>query len=143
MSQKESLLYAWVKLSSILKNNRITKGLMYNEAIVMLFLYSRFLADGEGKTSFKEVLAETGMLKSLLNRTVNSLEKKGLLERWRDASDRRMLYLKCVKEKLDVFLAVHNSSLSIAQGIIDIVGKEDADAFIRIVNKLEKAGYRT
>jgi len=103
------LLMAWVKLSGILKNNRITKGLMYNEATVMLILYNRYLEDGEGLTSVKEIVTETGMLKSLANRTISALEEKGLLARCQGIEDKRTVYVKCIKEKLDVFLEVHNS----------------------------------
>ena len=139
--QASLLLKAWVKLSSILKNSRITKGLMYNEATIMLLLYDRYLQDGMGMISIKEITAETKMLKSLVNRTINSLEKKGLLERCEGNGDKRVIYVKCIQEKLPVFLEVHNSSLRLAQGIIGIIGPEDAETFIRIVQKLENSGY--
>ena len=139
--QASLLLKAWVKLSSILKNSRITKGLMYNEATIMLLLYDRYLQDGMGMISIKEITAETKMLKSLVNRTINSLEKKGLLERCEGSGDKRVIYVKCIQEKLPVFLEVHNSSLRLAQGIIGIIGPEDAETFIRIVQKLENSGY--
>lgn len=35
----EELITAWVQLTGILKNTRITKGLVYNESIVMLVAY--------------------------------------------------------------------------------------------------------
>ena len=139
--QASLLLKAWVKLSSILKNSRITKGLMYNEATIMLLLYDRYLQDGMGMISIKEITAETKMLKSLVNRTINALEKKGLLERCEGSGDKRVIYVKCIQEKLPVFLEVHNSSLRLAQGIIGIIGPEDAETFIRIVQKLENSGY--
>lgn len=140
-SQPEQLVRAWIKLSGILKNTRITKGLMYNEATVMLLLYNRYQSDGMGLISIKEITQETKMLKSLVNRTVNSLEKKELLQRCEGTGDRRMAYVRCVAEKLPVFLAVHNASLSLAKGLIQIVGKRDAEAFVRIVKKIEDAGY--
>ncbi|MBE6788438.1 MAG: MarR family transcriptional regulator [Ruminococcaceae bacterium] len=136
------LLMAWVKLSGILKNNRITKGLMYNEATVMLILYNRYLEDGEGLTSVKEIVTETGMLKSLANRTISALEEKGLLARCQGIEDKRTVYVKCIKEKLDVFLEVHNSSLDVAKNVIEIIGREDAGRFIKIVEKLENSGYK-
>ncbi len=141
-SQKaEALLLSWVKLTAIVKNSRITKGLMYNEAVVMLCLYRRFKEDGEGLVSVKELLAGTGMLKSLLNRTINALEEKGLLEKTKGTSDRRTLFVKCVKEKLDVFIKVHQSSLEVAENIINIIGEEDTLQFIKIVEKIEVSGY--
>lgn len=138
----EQLLQSWVKISGILKNTRITKGLMYNEATVMLLLYNRYLEDGVGHISIKEITQKTKMLKSLVNRTINSLEKKQLLERCESVGDRRMSYVRCVTDKLNVFLEVHKSSLAVAQSIINIIGKEDAEAFIRIVKKIEDSGFR-
>lgn len=140
-SQAESVLSAWITLSGIIKNSRITRGLMYNEAIVMNILYSRFCEDGEGIVPIKEIIQRTRMLKSLVNRTVNSLEKKGFLQRCHLAGDGRMVYVKFAKEKTEDFLKVHTSSISHAQNIIDIIGKEDAKAFVRLVDKIEKAGY--
>lgn len=140
-TQNLQLLRAWVQLSGILKNSRFTKGLPYNEAIVMLLLYERYCLDGEGVLSIKEITASTKMLKSLVNRTVNALESKGLLERCGADGDKRIGHVRCIKEKLDVFLDVHNASLQIAQRISDIIGEEDTRAFIRIVDKLQKSGY--
>ena len=36
----EDIVLSWVHLSAILKNSRVTNGLAYNEAVVMLLLYS-------------------------------------------------------------------------------------------------------
>lgn len=138
---REEVLLSWVKLSGILKNTRITKGLLYNEAIVMLLLYNRYRQDGVGIISIKEIIQQTKMLKSLVNRTVNSLEKKNLLQRCEATGDRRMVYVRCVEEKLDVFLQVHNASLALVENLIDIVGVDDAGAFVRISEKIENSGY--
>ena len=141
-SHPEQLVKAWVKLSGMIKNTRITKGLVYNEATVMLLLYDKYKEDGKGVVSVKEIVAETNMLKSLVNRTVNSLEKKGFLERIKaDSGDKRMVYVKCIEDKLDTFLKVHNGSIAVAEKIIGIIGEEDAKAFARIVDKIEKSGY--
>ena len=140
---QNELISSWVKLSGMIKNNRITTGLKYNEAIVMLNLYDRYLADGEGLTSIKDIIKETGMLKSLVNRTLGSLEQKGLIEYSVGTSDRRTKFVKCIKEKLDMFFEVHNSSSNIAQNIIEIIGEEDAERFVKIVEKLSKSGYRS
>ncbi len=141
INQAEKLLQSWVTLSGIIKNSRITKGLQYNEAIVMNVIFKRFTEDGEGVVSIKEITQKTRMLKSLVNRTVNSLIKKGFVNRCESTGDKRLVYVKCEKEKLDTFLKVHNGSLAHAGNIIDIIGDEDTQAFIRIVNKIEKSGY--
>ena len=139
---QNSLIGSWVKLSGIIKNSRITTGLKYNEAIVMLSIYSRYLADGEGFTSVQDIIKETGMLKSQVNRTLGELEKQGLITFTKGKKDRRTKFVKCVNEKLDIFLTVHNSSVKVAEKIVDIIGKDDAETFVRIVTKLSDAGYK-
>lgn len=139
---QNNLIISWVKLSGIIKNSRITTGLKYNEAIVMLSIYSRYLKDGEGLTSVQDIIKETGMLKSQVNRTLGELYNQGLITFEQGIEDRRTKFVKCVKEKFDVFLAVHNSSVEVAENIIDIIGKEDTETFIRIVEKLSEAGYK-
>lgn len=131
------LIQAWVKLSSILKNTRFTKELPYNEAVVMLQLYQA----GSKPSSIRQITANTGMLKSQVNRTINSLEEKGLLVRCASEGDRRIGYVRCVAERLDTFLQVHNRSMEIANSITQIIGADDADTFIRIVEKLAQSGY--
>ena len=132
-----ALIRSWVQLSGILKNSRFTKGLPYNEAIVMLQLFEA----GDTPISIKEITNHTRMLKSQVNRTLNALEAKGLIVRCEGEGDRRVCYVRAVKEKLDVFLQVHASSMEIAKNISDIIGPEDTDNFIRIVDKLARSGY--
>ena len=134
----ESLITAWVRLTSVLKNTRITQGMNYNEAIVMNITYRRFLEDGEGLTSFKSIVGETKMLKSLVNRTIDSLVAKELLERC-DGADRRTTFVRPVKKNLEEFLRVHEQSLGIAQAIVSIIGKKDAETFVRISEKIVTA----
>lgn len=131
-----ALIRSWVRLSGILKNSRFTKGLPYNEAIVMLQLF-----EADAPISIREITNHTRMLKSQVNRTLNALEAKGLIERCEGEGDRRVGYVRAVKERLDVFLQVHASSMEIAKNISSIIGQEDTDAFIRIVDKLARSGY--
>ena len=132
---EESLITAWVRLTSALKNSRITQGMNYNEAIVMLSVYDRYRKDGEGLTPFKEIVRETKMLKSLVNRTIDSLVKQNLLER-SEGADKRTTFVRPVRENLDAYLRVHEQSLDLARKIISFIGEEDAKAVVRISEKI-------
>ncbi len=131
----ERLIVSWVKLTGTLKNTRITRGMIYNEAVVMMLAYYRYREDGVGLISFKEIVAETNMLKSLVNRTIDSLAAKGFLVK-SDGEDKRTTFVKLVPEKLDAFLAVHEHSIALADSILEIIGPEDAETFIRIAEKV-------
>lgn len=132
-----ALIRSWVSLSSMLKNSRFTKELSYNEAIVMLLLYEA----GQEPVSIKEITGKTHMLKSQVNRTINSLEQKGLLERCPSQADKRVGYVRLRGDQLELFLQVHNRSLEIARQISAIIGPEDTENFIRIADKMADSGY--
>ena len=134
-SLEEQLISAWVRLTGILKNTRITKGMVYNEAIVMLVAYNRYREDGEGLVSFKEIVAETRMLKSPVNCISDSLVQKNYLQRC-EGKDKRTTFVRVVPENLGEYLTVHEQSLALAHSLAEVIGEEDAQAFIRIVNKI-------
>lgn len=135
VSLDEQLVSAWVRLTGILKNTRMTKGMVYNEAIVMLVAYTRYREDGEGLISFKEIVSQTRMLKSLVNRTIDSLVRQNFLQRC-EGKDKRTTFVRVVPENLDAFLQVHENSLALARRLTEIIGTDDARAFVRIVEKI-------
>ncbi len=135
---EEEVITAWVRLTGILKNTRLTKGMIYNEAVIMLLVNRRYNEDGEGLVSFKEIVSETKMLKSLVNRTIDSLVRKNLLERCEGESDRRTTFVRPVKENLPQYLEVHRRTLEMVKKILEIVGREDAAAFVRISKRISE-----
>ena len=133
---EEQVITAWVKLTGVLKNTRITQGMIYNEAIVMNLVYHRYQEDGVGLVSFKEIVQQTQMLKSLVNRTIDSLVAKGCLEK-SDGKDKRTTYVRA--KNFDAFNEEHEKTLSLVRGIIDTIGREDAETFVRISEKIATA----
>lgn len=134
---EEALITSWVSLTSVLKNNRITQGLNYNEAIIMNIAYHNYTENDE-YTSFKTLVQTTKMLKSLVNRTIDSLVEKNLLERC-GGEDRRTTFVRPVKDNLEVFLRVHEQSLEIARNIVSIIGERDAETFVEITRRIVEA----
>ena len=110
---EEQLITAWVRLTGIFKNTRITKGMVYNEAIVMLVAYNRYREDGKGLVSFKEIVSETRMLKSLVNRTIDSLVAKGYLTRC-EGKDKRTTFVRILPENI----AVKNEDMAASLAIL-------------------------
>lgn len=139
---QEQVLSAWISLNALLKDSRVSKKMPYNEAVVMRIVLERFNADGVGRTPVQLIIKETQMLKSLVNRTINALCQQGYLEKQRDDRDGRSLFVLPVPEKLPDFLEVHQHSLSLVQNIIDIIGQEDAEHFVRICRKLSQGEVR-
>lgn len=142
MEQKElqeRMLGAWIGINGMLKDSRMTQNLTYNEAIVMKLVYDQYKTDGVGRTAVQYIIRETRMVKSLVNRTVNSLCSQNYLLRERDGEDGRNLFVRPKVERLSDFLIIHQHSLQMVQSIIDVIGEEDARCFVRIFEKLNAA----
>ena len=135
-SLEERIITAWVKLTGVLKNTRITQEMIYNEAIVMNLVYSKYREDGVGLVSFKEIVERTRMLKSLVNRTIDSLVQQGYLVK-SDGADKRTTFVRGAN--FDVYLQEHEKTLALVKSIIDAIGEDDAEAFIRISDKIVAA----
>ena len=137
---EENMLDAWIGARGMLKNSKITKSLTYNEAMVMKIVYDQYRQDGVGRTAVSTIVRRTNMLKSLVNRTINALCQRDCLRRERGEEDGRNLFVYPVEERLGEFLSVHQQSLTLARRIVDVIGEEDAAAFVRMVEKLEQTG---
>lgn len=132
---REELLNAWIGLNGYLKDSRMTRRLTYNESVTMKLVLDQYRRDGVGRTPVQTILRKTRMLKSQVNRTVNSLCRQGYLTREKGGEDARTLFVRPVPERLSDFLAVHEDSLQMAQTVIDVIGAEDAAQFIRICQR--------
>ncbi len=132
----EDVIVSWVRLTGLLKNTRLTRGMIYNEAIIMLIVNRKYEMDGVGLVSFREIVNETGMLKSLVNRTIESLVRQNLLERSDGETDRRTTFVRPVPENLAAYLEVHKATIEMVNELVEIIGEEDARAFIRISEKI-------
>lgn len=90
-----------------------------------------------------------GEISKLLNMTtpriaavLNSLEKKGMIERGGDESDRRRV-LVTLTEKGDAFCqAKKDAVLTRLAMVFEAIGSQDAEAFIRIMQKVGEAAVR-
>lgn len=136
---REQVLRAWVGLTGMIKNNRMTSGLTYNEAIVLMYAYEQYQKDGVGIIAIKELVKKTHMLKSLVNRTVDALEEQGYLVKTKGDTDGRTVFVRLSSEKLVDFMQVHDHSLQVVGRVIDLIGEEDAKAFVRIYEKVDAA----
>lgn len=136
---QEQVLSAWIGISSMLKESRMMKEMTYNEAIIMKLVYDQYKTDGRGRISVQYILKQTNMLKSLANRTINSLCVQGYLKKERSSTDARQLFVRPVLERIPDFLAVHEHSLEVVRHVIKIIGEENAKSFADSYRRLSDA----
>lgn len=126
------LLNLWIDICALVNNDRIVQNLPYNEAHVCNLLLRAAQEDpAHPYRTPTQLCRMTGMAKSLMNRTLNSLEKKQLIVRITDAHDRRITPICLNPEKMDVFLEVHNRSLSVVQQLTQYWGPQQSEQIVQ------------
>ena len=84
---EEEMLRSYINMSSIIKENRLLNDLSFNEIMVMNLIV-------EEEMPFKVLQKRLNVLKSQLNRIINDLKTKGLIETYIPLDDKRMLMIK-------------------------------------------------
>ena len=129
---EEELLSAWMSMSLNIRGNRLLTSLSFNEIVVCSFLYRNMRSGGELLTA-TDLCNQTKLLKSQLNKVLNDMEKKGLVERIRSVEDKRKLYLRLREEKLSVYLEEHAKVMHIVHRVCDSLGDEKVQTFTGLI----------
>lgn len=128
----EKVLSAWLKLSTAICNERIVSELPYNESLVCGILHENAVEHPEEKITATDLCEKTNMQKSLMNRTLNSLEDKGLIFRKRSEKDKRQVFVSMNMENAEVYERQHKNILRVVDEIVEKVGKEKADEIVSL-----------
>ena len=89
----ERILNLWLDVASLINNQRLVSYLSFNEANICNRLWRQRGQEKDYLTQ-SELCNETGIEKSLMNRTLRSLEEKGIIERTKAVVDRRIVQVK-------------------------------------------------
>jgi DNA-binding MarR family transcriptional regulator len=123
LKTEESLLRAWLDMTLHIRGNRIVNALSFNEIVICNILYQSMCDDGEAFTA-TDIGQRTKLLKSQLNRILTSMEEKGLIERYRSASDKRKVYLKLCEDRIHVYLEEHAKVMQLMHVLCQRLGEE-------------------
>lgn len=122
---ENKLLTLWIDVSTAINNSRIVQTLPYNEAHICNHLFRISGQDPDTMTP-TQLCNATGMAKSLMNRTLRSLEEKGLIERVQTAGDKRSTPVRLSKTQKDLFLEEHEHSLAVVRQMLAQLGVENS-----------------
>ena len=128
----EKVLGAWLKLSTTICNERIAKELPFNESFICGILHRNAVEHPEKKMTATELCEQTNMQKSLMNRTLNSLEEKGLILRKRSEKDKRQVFVSMNMENADIYESQHKRVLGVVDAMLEKVGKEKAEEIVQL-----------
>lgn len=120
----EQLLDAWLSLSTTIINDRVVSEMPYNESLICNLLYRNQLRSPEKRLTATDLCNETKMLKSQMNRTLNSMEQKGIISRERSDQDKRQVFVTFHYDRAAAYQKQHEKILQMADAIIAKLGVE-------------------
>lgn len=132
----ERLLHAWLRVSTTIVNSRVVSELSYNETLVCHMLCRGAMENPDRRLTATDLCAGTKMLKSQMNRTLNSLEAKGMISRERSSDDRRQVLVSLNMDRLGPYELQHDRILQILGHIIDEMGEERTEEIIGIFSHI-------
>lgn len=124
---EEELLRAYINMSVNIKENRLLSDLSFNEIMVMNLIV-------EEERSFKELEERLNILKSQLNRIINDLKAKGLVESYIPLNDKRKLIIK-KGNNIELYNTEHERMLRLMSLVKNKLGEADFKKLIELLNE--------
>ena len=113
-SKKEAILKAWLDMIIAIDSQRVTSMLPFNEAVVCNYLKNH----QDEEITATDLCKMMKMQKSLMNRTLNSLEEKEIIKRARSNNDKRKIIVILCDEN-NIYHAQHQLVLDYVEAIVN------------------------
>lgn len=118
----EQILDAWIRLTTVINNDRIVSTMPLNEALICRIL----MENADKKITATDLCISMKMQKSQMNRVLNNMEEKGWIKRNRSEEDRRQIWIVPNVERLAPYREQHEKILKIVDCLIVRIGEEKA-----------------
>ena len=128
MKKNEQVLEAWLQMTTVINNERITPDLPYNESMICRYLYQ----NQDLNVTATDLCNYMRMQKSQMNRTLTSMEKKELITRIRSEQDTRKIYITLNDSMLKIYKTQHEKILKIVDELFDKIGYERQSEVIKL-----------
>ena len=131
----EEVLDAWLRLTTAISNTKLVSDMPYNEALICNLLYNSQRQQPDMPLTATDLCKKTQMLKSQMNRTLQSMEDKGLIERTRSTLDKRQVFL-WLNTDSPAFRTQHEKSLKLIDSLIARPGEEKAGKIAQLFTEI-------
>ncbi len=129
----ERMLSAWLRLTSVISNERLVSGMPYNEALICHILQQE---PTDHPLTATDLCEKTRMLKSQMNRTLNSMEEKRLIVREQCRTDHRKVYITMNEAHRDEFEQEHQKNLRLVDELLERFGRERGETMVGELNEI-------
>ncbi|MDD7281116.1 MAG: MarR family winged helix-turn-helix transcriptional regulator [Erysipelotrichaceae bacterium] len=130
MELSEKLIETWNTISYILKPERLFRDLSYNEQTICSLLYR-----AQKEMTATDLIEQTSLLKSQMNKIMNSLEQKDVIQRIRSEEDKRKIVVELTDYGKEIYRKEHQSVLEISNHIIEQLGTKKSEQLISLMEE--------
>ena len=138
MDFNEQLLQSWLKLTTVINNDRLVSNLPFNEMVI----FRHLLQSEHHALTATDLCSLTTMQKSQMNRTLTAMEDKGLVKRIKDAKDKRKTYVYLNEEAMDIYTNEHQKIIDLIDRLIEKVGTEQAKQVLAVFNSVAEVAAK-
>lgn len=117
----EEMLRAYLGLCANLWNRRLTSSMPFNEALVCYYI-AKAESLGQSHVTATWLCEQTQIVKSQMNRILNTLSEKGILCRRRSQQDKRLVFLTLNPDQENLFLQEHCRNLRLVRQLQEKFG---------------------
>lgn len=138
--KSEELLTSWLRLSAVLRNERMVKTLTFREVSICHILSKAGIGKGVTAT---EIVNLTGILKSQVNKVLGDMEAEGLIQKERCEGDKRKIFIFLTKKGRECYKKEHEGILTILDSVCQSLGDQkikdlisDLDTVANTISKI-------
>ena len=133
-NKNEKVLDAWLEMTTVINNERITVDLPYNESMICRYLYQ----NQDQRVTATDLCNWMRMQKSQMNRTLTAMEKKNLITRVRSQEDHRQIFLTLNASMMQVYQDQHEKIIELVDGIFKKIGYDKQEEAIELFNLISQ-----
>ena len=133
----EDVLTAWLRRSRVICNERLVTELPLNESLVCNAICRSLRQDPDRPITATWLCSELKMQKSLANRTLTSLEEKGIIIRSRSEDDKRNVFITF--NHTETYEEQHGQILALVDTILEKIGKDKANDILTLFHLIADA----
>ena len=132
----EKLLDAWLRMTTVIVNERVTSDMPYNESVICNILYKNQRMDPTQAVTATDLCRKLRMQKSQMNRTLSDMEEKRIISRQRSEIDKRQVLVKLNMEQLEIYQRQHEKILALIDRLLEKIGSEKGEMIVDLFTQV-------
>ena len=125
----ENLLSSWLAVTASVRNERMVRSLTFQEVFICNIL-SHAQKNNVKEITASVIVEQTGILKSQVNKILDTMEQKELIERLRSPHDKRYILIQLTALGQIQYQQEHTHILGIMEQLILQLGPDETNHLI-------------